>query len=82
MATSNLKPKKRNRKLEKSTATEETTYTPAQNLNKVASGKMKDINIKATPDEHREFKMYAAARDMSMHDLFFAMWDFYRENHP
>lgn len=81
MATSNLKPKKRNRKLEKSTGIEE-TYTPVQNLNKVPTGKMKDINIKATPDQHREFKMYAAARDMSMHDLFFAMWEFYRENHP
>ncbi|MBX2843568.1 MAG: hypothetical protein KTR26_17480 [Flammeovirgaceae bacterium] len=80
MATPGIKPKKRNKKLEKSQEVE--TVVQTSNLEKAGNSKKKDINIKATEDEHREFKIYAASRDMTMHDLFWKMYDFYKANNP
>ena len=81
MATPKAKPVRRNKKLEKSMSVEQ-VETSTHNLQKSDAGKNKDINIKTTPDMHREFKTYATTHDMSMHELFFSMWEFYRKHHP
>jgi hypothetical protein len=55
--------------------------TVSQNLVKPASGEKVPLQLKISPELRREFRVYAAERDMDMSALFADMWMFYKEHH-
>jgi len=52
-----------------------------QNLVKPASGEKVPLQVKINPELRREFRVYAAERDIEMSTLFADMWAFYKERH-
>jgi hypothetical protein len=55
--------------------------TVSQNLVKPASGAKVPLQLKISPELRREFRVYAAEREIDMSALFAEMWTFYRERH-
>jgi hypothetical protein len=55
--------------------------TTSQNLAKPASGEKVPLQLKISPELRREFRVYAAERDIDMSVLFADMWAFYKERH-
>jgi hypothetical protein len=55
--------------------------TVSQNLVKPASGDKVPLQLKISPELRREFRVYAAERDLEMSALFAEMWTFYKEHH-
>ena len=51
------------------------------NLPARKSSVRKDLNFKVDPDFKKRFKNYATDQDMSMHDLFIKVFDYYVANH-
>jgi hypothetical protein len=52
-----------------------------QNLVKPASGAKVPLQLKISPELRREFRVYAAEREIDMSALFADMWTFYKEHH-
>jgi hypothetical protein len=55
--------------------------TVSQNLVKPPSGEKVPLQLKISPELRREFRVYAAERDIDMSALFADMWTFYKEHH-
>jgi hypothetical protein len=55
--------------------------TPSGNLEKPPSGQKVPLQLKISPELRREFRAYAAERDLELSELFNAVWTFYREHH-
>ena len=55
--------------------------TVSQNLVKPPSGEKVPLQLKISPELRREFRVYAAERDIDMSALFADMWTFYKERH-
>jgi hypothetical protein len=58
--------------------------TPAEtnnNLVKPPTGKTVPLQVNIDPEIKREFRVYAAERDIDMSNLFVTMWHYYKENH-
>jgi hypothetical protein len=55
--------------------------TTSQNLAKPASGEKVPLQLKISPELRREFRVYAAERDIDMSVLFADMWAFYKKHH-
>ena len=55
--------------------------TTSQNLAKPASGEKVPLQLKISPELRREFRVYAAERDIDISVLFADMWAFYKEHH-
>jgi len=58
--------------------------TPAEtnnNLVKPPTGKTVPLQVNIDPEIKREFRVYAAERDIDMSDLFVTMWQYYKKNH-
>ena len=51
------------------------------NLSKPASGQKVPLQLNIDPELKRQFRVYAAERDIDMSILFDTVWQFYRENH-
>ena len=51
------------------------------NLVKPPSGKNVPLQLNIDPELRRQFKAYAAERDLDPRDLFVAVWQYYREHH-
>lgn len=51
------------------------------NLAKPPSGKTVPLQVNIDPEVKRQFRVYAAERDIDMSNLFVAMWQYYKENH-
>jgi len=51
------------------------------NLTKPPSGQKVPLQLKISPELRREFRAYAAERDLELSELFNAVWAFYREHH-
>ena len=56
-------------------------HAASQNLVKPASGEKVPLQLKISPELRREFRVYAAERDLDMSVLFVDMWAFYKEHH-
>lgn len=56
-------------------------HTASQNLVKPPSGEKVPLQLKISPELRREFRVYAAERDIDMSGLFAEMWAFYKEHH-
>lgn len=54
---------------------------PSGNLEKPPSGQKVPLQLKISPELRREFRAYAAERDLELSELFNAVWAFYREHH-
>ena len=54
---------------------------PGGNLEKAPSGQKVPLQLKISPELRREFRAYAAERDLELSELFNAVWAFYREHH-
>jgi len=58
--------------------------TPAatnNNLVKPPTGATVPLQVNIDPEVKRQFRVYAAERDIDMSNLFVAMWQYYKENH-
>ena len=58
--------------------------TPAatpDNLLRPATGKNVPFQVRIPPEARREFKAYAAARDLHSSHLFLKVWEHYKEHH-
>ena len=55
--------------------------TTSQNLVKPASSEKVPLQLKISPELRREFRVYAAERDIDMSVLFADLWAFYKEHH-
>jgi hypothetical protein len=55
--------------------------TASQNLVKPPSGEKVPLQLKISPELRREFRVYAAEREIDMSALFTDMWTFYKEHH-
>jgi hypothetical protein len=53
----------------------------SENLSKPASGVKVPLQLKISPELRREFRVYAAEREIDMSALFADMWIFYKEHH-
>jgi hypothetical protein len=51
------------------------------NLVKPASGSKVPLQLNIDPELKREYRVYAAERDIDMSVLFATVWRYYRENH-
>ena len=51
------------------------------NLHKPSSQEKVPLQLKISPELRREFRTYAAERDMELSALFSAVWAFYKEHH-
>ncbi|MGH9444134.1 MAG: hypothetical protein ACRD3O_00065 [Terriglobia bacterium] len=51
------------------------------NLEKPAPGKTVPLQVNIDPEIKRQFRVYAAERDIDMSSLFITMWHYYKENH-
>ena len=51
------------------------------NLQKPPAGQNVPLQLKITPELRREFRTYAAERDLELSDLFRLVWSYYREHH-
>ena len=51
------------------------------NLTKPPSGATVPLQLNIEPEIRREFKAFAAERDLDPRDLFVTVWKFYKENH-
>lgn len=61
-----------------------TPPTPAathHNLEKPANGKSVPLQVNISPEIKREFRVYAAEREIDMSVLFVTMWQHYKETH-
>ncbi len=54
--------------------------TPA-NLHKPPSDQKVPLQLKISPELRREFRTYAAERDLELNELFTLVWAFYKEHH-
>lgn len=54
---------------------------PSGNLGKPPSGQKVPLQLKISPELRREFRAYAAERDLELSELFSAVWAFYRGRH-
>ena len=54
---------------------------PSGNLAKPPSGQKVPLQLKISPELRREFRAYAAERDLELSELFNAVWAFYRAQH-
>jgi hypothetical protein len=48
---------------------------------KPVTGKSVPLQVNINPEIKREFRVYAAERDIDMSNLFVTMWQYYKENH-
>jgi len=55
--------------------------TVGGNLQTPSSTEKVPLQLKISPELRREFRTYAAERDMELSTLFSAVWAFYREHH-
>jgi len=58
--------------------------TPAEtnhNLVKPPTGKTVPLQVNIDPEIKRQYRVYAAERDIDMSDLFVTMWQYYKKNH-
>jgi hypothetical protein len=55
--------------------------TVSQNVVKPPGGEKVPLQLKISPELRREFRVYAAERDIDMSVLFTDMWAFYKEQH-
>jgi hypothetical protein len=55
--------------------------TASQNLVKPVSGEKVPLQLKISPELRREFRVYAAEREIDMSVLFADIWTFYKEHH-
>jgi hypothetical protein len=55
--------------------------TVSQNLVKPPSREKVPLQLKISPELRREFRIYAAEREIDMSVLFADMWTFYKEHH-
>jgi hypothetical protein len=53
----------------------------SHNLDKPPSGQKVPLQLNIDPELKREFKVYAAERDVDMSVLFNTVWRYYRDNH-
>jgi hypothetical protein len=53
----------------------------SKNLVKPTSGEKVPLQLKISSELRREFRVYAAERDIDMSVLFADMWAFYKEHH-
>jgi hypothetical protein len=51
------------------------------NLQQPPVGQKVPLQLKITPELRREFRTYAAERDLELSDLFRLVWSYYREHH-
>lgn len=51
------------------------------NLEKPASNEKVPLQLKVSPETRREFRIYAAERDLELSTLFSAVWAYYKEHH-
>ena len=61
-----------------------TPPTPAEtnnNLVKRPIGSTVPVQLNIDPDIKRQFRVYAAERDIDMSNLFVTMWQYYKESH-
>jgi hypothetical protein len=56
-------------------------FAPSGNLEKPPSGQKVPLQLKISPELRREFRAYAAERDLELSELFNTVWAFYREHH-
>lgn len=50
------------------------------NLQKPPIGQKVPLQLKISPELRREFRTYAAERDLELSDLFRLVWSYYREH--
>ena len=58
--------------------------TPAatpDNLLRPARGENVPFQVRIPPEARREFKTYAASRDLNLSHLFLRVWEHYKERH-
>ena len=53
----------------------------SNNLVKPSTGKTVPLQVNIDPEIKREFRVYAAERDIDMSNLFITMWQYYKEHH-
>jgi len=71
-------------KLKKPTAGKGAPPAPVEtnnNLLKPQTGKTVPLQVNIDPDVKRQFRVFAAERDIDMSALFVTIWNYYRENH-
>lgn len=51
------------------------------NLQKPPSDQKVPLQLKLSPELRREFRTYAAERDLELSELFMLVWAFYKEHH-
>jgi hypothetical protein len=51
------------------------------NLQQPPAGQKVPLQLKITPELRREFRTYAAERDLELSNLFRLVWSYYREHH-
>ena len=51
------------------------------NLEKAANGKTVPLQVNIAPEVKKQFRVYAAEREIDMSILFVSMWEYYKENH-
>ena len=51
------------------------------NLHKPPSDQKVPLQLKLSPELRREFRTYAAERDLELNTLFGVVWAFYKEHH-
>lgn len=79
MAIKVQKPKKRKGQL----GTPPQTAAPApKNLHKPSSGELAPLNFYVPPDFRREYKIFAAERDMNMVDVLKQSFELYKAQNP
>lgn len=51
---------------------------PAGNLHKAPSGSKVPLQLKISPELRREYRAFAAERDLELSELFHVIWEHYR----
>ena len=51
------------------------------NLVKPATGSTVPLHVNIDPEVKRQFRVYAAERDIDMSNLFITVWQYYKEHH-
>ncbi len=51
------------------------------NLEKPASSEKVPLQLRISPELRREFRIYAAERDLELSSLFSNVWAYYKEHH-
>ena len=58
-----------------------TVVETKQNLKKPASGRNVSLLLKIPPELRREYRVYAAERDIELNKLFEQVWGYFKESH-